>query len=85
MVWLLAGGGVCAVPGHDAALAAALNDGMDGDDRALLQDADLVGGAVDLDGPTPCGGPSQVWGCGGGQLAIFAFVLWPRVDAWLGC
>jgi putative transposase len=29
-------------------------------------------------------GPSQDWGCGG-QLAIFAFVLWPRVDAWLGC
>ena len=28
-------------------------------------------------------GPSQDWGCGG-QLAIFAFVLWPRVDAWLG-
>jgi len=25
-------------------------------------------------------GPSQDWGCGG-QLAIFAFVLWPRVDA----
>ncbi len=30
------------------------------------------------------GGPSQDWGCDG-QLAIFAFVLWPRVDAWLGC
>jgi len=29
-------------------------------------------------------GPSQDWGCGG-QLAIFAFVLWPRVDAWRGC
>jgi len=29
-------------------------------------------------------GPSQDWGCGG-QLGIFAFVLWPRVDAWLGC
>ena len=24
------------------------------------------------------------WGCKG-LLAIFAFVLWPRVDAWLGC
>jgi len=29
-------------------------------------------------------GPSQDWGCGG-QLGILAFVLWPRVDAWLGC
>jgi len=29
-------------------------------------------------------GPSQDWGCDG-QLAIFAFVLWPRVDVWLGC
>jgi len=28
-------------------------------------------------------GPSQDWGCDG-QLGIFAFVLWPRVDAWLG-
>ncbi len=29
-------------------------------------------------------GPSQDWGCDG-QLGTFAFVLWPRVDAWLGC
>jgi len=29
-------------------------------------------------------GPSQDWGCDG-HLGIFAFVLWPRVDAWLGC
>ena len=29
-------------------------------------------------------GLSQVWGCSG-QLVIFAFVLWLRVDAWLGC
>ncbi len=29
-------------------------------------------------------GPSHDWGSDG-QLAIFAFVLWPRVDAWLGC
>jgi len=28
-------------------------------------------------------GPSQDWGCAG-QLGIFAFVLWSRVDAWLG-
>jgi len=33
--------------------------------------------------PSPRG-PSQDWGCDG-QLGIFAFVLWPRVDAWLGC
>jgi len=29
-------------------------------------------------------GPSHDWGSDG-QLGIFAFVLWPRVDAWLGC
>ena len=29
-------------------------------------------------------GPSRDWGCGG-QLGILAFVLWPRVDAWLRC
>jgi len=28
-------------------------------------------------------GPSHDWECGG-QLGIFAFVFWPRVDAWLG-
>ena len=33
--------------------------------------------------PIPKVGPSQDWGCGR-QLGIFAFVLWPRVDAWLG-
>ena len=38
-------------------------------DRAFGQDAE---------------GLPQDWGCGG-QSAIFAFVLWLRVDAWLGC
>jgi len=43
------------VPGDDAALAAAVEDGMDGDDLAILDDADLVGGTLHLDGPAPCG------------------------------
>ena len=30
------------------------------------------------------GGLPRDWGCKG-QLAIVAFVLWPRVDVWLGC
>jgi len=38
-----------AVSGADAALAAAIQDGMDGDNAALLQDAHLVGHAVHLD------------------------------------
>ena len=36
------------------------------------------------DRPRVATGPSQDWGCDG-HLGIFAFVLWPRVDAWLGC
>ncbi len=37
-----------------------------------------------IKGEKTLAGPSQDWGYGG-QLAIFVFVLWPRVDAWLGC
>jgi len=36
--------------GNDAALAASVHDGMDGDHAAVLEDADLAGGAVHLDG-----------------------------------
>jgi len=39
-----------AVPRDDPALAAAVEDGVDGDDLARLQDAHLVGHAVHLDG-----------------------------------
>jgi len=37
------------VPGDDAALAAAVQDRVDGDDLAVLEDAQLMGGAVHLD------------------------------------
>ncbi len=54
--------------------------------KASERERDLPAGVVqNVPFPGNTGkGPSQDWGCGG-QLAIFAFVLWPRVDAWLGC
>ena len=41
------------MPRGDAALAAAVDHGVHGDDSALLEDPDLVGGAVHLDGAPP--------------------------------
>ena len=42
-----------AMAGDDAALAAAVEHGVDGDHTALLEDADLGRGAVNLDGAAP--------------------------------
>lgn len=39
----------------DAALMAPLQDGMGGDQRAVLEDPDLVGQGVNLDGAAPGG------------------------------
>jgi hypothetical protein len=41
------------VPGDDATLAAAIQDGMNGDDIAILENANLVGRAVHFHRPPP--------------------------------
>src|SRR4029077_16689638 len=56
LTWRAAGGprSEAAMPCRDTALATPFQDGMDGDQPILLEDADLASGAVHLDGPAAC-------------------------------
>lgn len=51
--------GCCAVPGDNAPLATAVQDGVDGDDLVRLQSANLVGHAVHLDWAAARGGGAR--------------------------